>query len=112
MSEEAAQRAPDTETSRKVSQLVAQAAQDPNLKRRLLENPASVLQEHGIDIPAGCEVRVVRDPAAVPYLEVKPGAGVTELTADQLTSVVGGGKAGGQPIEYLKIKMTDVYIAS
>jgi hypothetical protein len=34
-----------------------------------------------------------------------------ELTDDQLEAVAGGRKAGGDPIEYLKIKLTDVLIS-
>src|SRR5207249_6970047 len=50
------------------SQLVAQAWTDDNLKRRLLENPASVLREHGIPVPAGVEVKVVENTDKVTYL--------------------------------------------
>ena len=112
MSEEAVQRALATETSRKVSELVAQAAKDATLRQKLLNNPAPVLREHGIDLPPGSEVRIVKDPAAGPYLEVKAGAGVTELTGDQLGSVVGGSTSGSQPIEFLKIKLTEVFVSA
>jgi len=74
------------------SQLVAQVWADEKLKQRLLENPASVLQEHGIEVPAGVEVRVVENTEKVSYLTLpaKPAGHVTELTSGQMSSVVGG----------------------
>jgi len=74
---------------------VEKTAADPTLKQRLLNHPAPVLQERGVEIPVGCDVRVVDDPVTGPYLEITPGAGVTEPTADQLSSIAGG--TGGAP---------------
>ena len=82
MSEKADQRALAAETSQKLSELVAQAVKDPAVKQRLLDNPGSLLQERGIDIPAGSEVRVAQDPAFGLYLEVNAGGAVTDLTAE------------------------------
>jgi branched-subunit amino acid aminotransferase/4-amino-4-deoxychorismate lyase len=42
------------------SRLVAQASTDPQLKQRLLSDPAAVLKEHGVDVPPGATVRVSR----------------------------------------------------
>lgn len=80
------------ENSKKWSRLVAQAQADETLKQRLMDNPASVLQEHGIEVPAGVEVRVVENTDQAPYmaLEAKLGGGATELTASQLSGVAGG----------------------
>jgi hypothetical protein len=35
-----------------------------------------------------------------------------QLTADDLTGVVGGGKTSEKPVEYLKIKLQDILITS
>jgi len=80
------------ENSKKWSHLVAQAQADEKLKQRLMDNPASVLQEHGIEVPTGVEVRVVENTDQPPYLalEAKLAAGATELTASQLSGVAGG----------------------
>jgi hypothetical protein len=80
------------ENSKKWSQLVAQAQADKKLKQRLMDNPASVLQEHGIEVPAGVEVRVVENTDQAPYmaLEARLAGGATELTASHLSGVAGG----------------------
>jgi hypothetical protein len=77
---------------KKWSQLVAQAWADDSLKRRLVQNPASVLREHGIQMQPGIEVRVVEDTANVTHfvLPAKPAGDVTELNEMELSEVVGG----------------------
>ena len=77
---------------KKWSQLLKQVWADEQLKQRLLDKPAAVLQEHGIEVPAGMEVRVVESADKVSYvtLPAKPAGGVTELTSSQLASIVGG----------------------
>lgn len=79
-------------TLKKWSQLLKQVWADEQLKQRLLDKPAAVLQEHGIEVPAGVEVRVVENTDKVSYvtLPAKPAGGVTELTSSQLASIVGG----------------------
>jgi Nitrile hydratase, alpha chain len=77
---------------KKWSQLIAQAWTDDQLKNRLITKPAAVLQEHGIDVPSGLEVRVVENTDTVYYLTLppKPMGDVTELTSAQMSGVVGG----------------------
>ena len=74
------------------SQLVAEARGDEKLKQRLLDDPKAVLQEHGIEVPAGVEVRVVEntDKASSMALEAKLAGEATELKASQLIGVAGG----------------------
>jgi nitrile hydratase alpha subunit len=77
--------------TQKWSQLVAQAWADEKLKQRLLEKPAAVLQQHGIEVPAGVEVRVVEPTDKVLYFVLPPKpADVTELTSSQLSGIAGG----------------------
>ena len=81
------------ENSKKWSHLVAQAQADEKLKQRLMDNPASVLEEHGIEVPAGVEVRVVENTDQAPpcmALEARLAGGTTELTASHLSGVAGG----------------------
>jgi Nitrile hydratase, alpha chain len=79
------------ENWKKWSKLVAQAWADEELKKRLLDKPASVLQEHGIQLPAGMEVRVVEPTDKLFYFVLPPKpADTSELTSSQLTGVAGG----------------------
>jgi hypothetical protein len=81
-----------SETMKQWSQLVAEARGDEKLKQRLLDDPKAVLQEHGIEVPVGVEVRVVEntDKASSMALEAKLAGEATELKASQLIGVVGG----------------------
>jgi hypothetical protein len=99
------------ENQKKWSQLVKRAWVDETLKQRLLNNPTTLFQENGIEIPAGVEVRVVEDKDAITCLiqPQKPAGDVTELTGSDLSSIIGGsGKA--QTVEYLKITLREVFI--
>ena len=68
--------------------LVAQAWSDESLKARLLEDPAPVLREHGIEVPFDVELRVVEDTAAVRHL-VLPASPEGELADEELSCSVG-----------------------
>lgn len=78
------------ENWKKWSKLVVQVWADEKLKQRLLENPAALLQEHGIAVPAGMEVRVVENTDKVSYLILPPKLSDSELTSSQLQGIVGG----------------------
>jgi len=54
--------------SRWYGQLVAMAWVDPAFKQRLLESPAVVFAEQGIDVPTGVEPRVVENTDRVHYM--------------------------------------------
>ena len=77
---------------KKWSQLVAQAWADEKLKQRLIDNPAKVLKEHGMEVPAGVEIRVVENTEKVKFLTLptKPPGELMELDASQMRAVVGG----------------------
>jgi Nitrile hydratase, alpha chain len=77
--------------TKKWSKLVAQAWADDRLKQRLLTNPGAVLAEHGIEVPAGVEPRVVELTGDVRYFLLPPKpVSVMELSESELTSVAGG----------------------
>lgn len=81
-----------SENRKKWAALVAQAWTDEKFKKRLIEKPAAVIQEHGIEVPAGVEIRVVENSENVTHfiLPPKPAGEVAELTANQMRGVVGG----------------------
>ena len=80
------------EILKKWSHVVAQVWADEKLKSRLLDNPAAVLRENGIEVPAGVEIRVVENTDIVHYLVLppKPLDSASELTPEQIDAVVGG----------------------
>ncbi len=88
------------ETLEKWSDLVRQASRDQLLKRRLIANPAAVLEEHGMRVRPGCEIRVVENTDKVAYLTLPARPQDGELSTDQLEQVVGGG-------EFVITKYTD-----
>jgi Nitrile hydratase, alpha chain len=47
------------EYQKKYNKIVAKSWLDPAFKRRLIDNPAKVLKEEGIDVPEGIEVKVL-----------------------------------------------------
>src|SRR5262249_39954625 len=72
------------------SQIVAQAWADESFKRRLLADPAAVLKEQGIGVPAGVGVRVVENTDQVRYLTLPNRSGKGELSEEELAAVAGG----------------------
>ena len=88
----------------KWSQLVGQVWADEKLKQRLKDNPTAVLQEHGLVVPSGVDVRVVENTDKVTYLVLppKPAEDVTELTSNQLNAVAGGFFFPGFPLRFGK----------
>jgi len=73
--------------------LLAKVWADDALKRRFLENPAAVLQEHGIKTKHGVELRVVENTEKMQYvvLPPKPAGDITELSAPELLAGVAAG---------------------
>jgi hypothetical protein len=70
------------------SMLVAQAWADEGLKARLLEDPAGVLGEYGVEVPFGVELRVVEDTPEIRHV-VLPLSPAGELTDEELICSVG-----------------------
>ena len=80
------------EVSKKWAQVVAQAWGDASFKKRLTDNPAAVLREYGIIVPAGMEIRVVENTGNVRYLTLppKPAGAAGEISSEHMQNVVGG----------------------
>lgn len=70
-------------------QVVARAWRDPAYKQQLLAEPAAVLREAGIEVPAGQQVRVVENTDQVVHL-VLPQQPAGTLSDEQLDQVAGG----------------------
>lgn len=64
--------------------LVARAWSDNDFKARLMNDPAAVLEEHGIDVPLGVEFKVVEDTEDVCHL-VLPPSPAGDLIDEELT---------------------------
>ncbi|MFM1890830.1 MAG: hypothetical protein RLZZ565_1587 [Planctomycetota bacterium] len=74
-----------------IAHVVSTCLKDPALKAKLLANPAAVLTEHGVKIPAGMTVKVHENSASVFHL-VLPNttAGAGNLSDDELAAAAGG----------------------
>jgi hypothetical protein len=64
------------------AQIVGKAWADDKFRQQLLANPAAVLKENGITLPAGVTVNVLENMA-------NPSG---ELSEEELTKVAGGGE--------------------
>jgi hypothetical protein len=102
------------EDQRKWTQLVKRAWTDDTLKQQLLNDPAPLLREHGIAIPVGADVRVVQDKDTVACIvePMKSADNLSELTASELSGVVGGTRASGdKPVKYMVITLRDLLVS-
>jgi len=72
------------------AQVVARAWSDEAFKKRLLEQPAVVLKEAGLEVPEGLQIKVVENTGRLVHLILPPAPGVSELTDKALALVDGG----------------------
>lgn len=77
------------EIARRQAQLMVRVWSDPQFKRRLISDPTSVLQEQGLPVPGGMEIRVVENTESVFYLVLPPRPS-EEISDEQLEAVAGG----------------------
>ena len=80
------------EHAKQYGQIVAKAWADDAFKERFLAEPAAVLQEHGIPVPPGVELRAVENTDKVVYLAL-PLPPSDELSDEQLNQMAGGSTA-------------------
>jgi hypothetical protein len=78
---------------REVAKVISQAWADPEFKTRLLDEPAAVFAEHGLEAPGGVELRAVANTPRVVYLTL-PAQPSEELSDEALEGVAGGACAG------------------
>ncbi len=79
------------ERMRSFARVVAKAWDDEAFKQRLIADPKAVLQQEGLPVPAGAEVRVVENNDQLVYfpLPAKP-ATVSKLSEEDLSQLAGG----------------------
>jgi Nitrile hydratase, alpha chain len=71
-------------------QIVVKAWQDNVFKKRLLTEPATILKENGVEVPAGLQIRVVENTDKLVHLTLPPKPREGELSDDDLENVAGG----------------------
>jgi hypothetical protein len=76
----------------KWNELVVRARKDATFKSRLMANPATVLNENGLTVPDGVEIRIVENTDRVFYLTLpaRPASVLGDLPSREPESVVGG----------------------
>jgi hypothetical protein len=81
----------------KWGELVSKTWNDAALKKRLLSDPAAVLKEHGLIVPAGITVKVVENTDKLIHLTLPAAPSAAELSEQELQAVAGGfcGGCGG-----------------
>ena len=77
-----------------MGKIVARAWADETFKRQLIANPAKTLQEEGVEVPPGVEVRVVENTDDVFYLVLPERREPGELSESDMLQVAGGGCGG------------------
>jgi|GEM_PF-415632 len=68
--------------------LVARAWSDESFKQRLIDDPADVLREEGIEVPDDVELKVVEETDQTRYL-VLPSSPAADLEDEELGGTVG-----------------------
>jgi len=86
------------------AQVIAQAAQDPAFRERVLAEPKAVFAEMGLRIPPEVQIQAVQETAEQYYLvlpaQAQAGSGAGASLSDaQLEAVAGGGSAVGPPTQ-------------
>ena len=75
-------------SQQQLQEIIAKSWSDPEFKQQLINNPAAVLKQHGIEVPDGKQVKVVADDEHTLNMVIpqKPD----QLNDEQLTDTVGG----------------------
>jgi hypothetical protein len=71
-------------------QIVTKASQDVKFRNRLLADPATVVKESGLEVPAGVQLRVLENSDYVLHLVLPPLQTEKELSDAELEGVAGG----------------------
>lgn len=71
-----------------LDRLRLESASDEALRKRLVDDPASVLKERGIDVPNGVQVQVVEDSVETHTITLPPFVG-SDLSRDSLRAQAG-----------------------
>jgi len=87
------------EKTKKMQQIIARAVDDAAFKQRLMADPAAVLNEEGLEVPAGLEVRVVENSQGELQVVLPAPLDSGDLSEKLLDSVAAGWGEG----DYRKI---------
>ncbi len=89
------------EQAKIMGKLISRCWMDEAFKQRFITDPAAVMREAGLSLPAGVEFKVVENTDKINYvlLPVQP----TELSYEQLDAVAGGDRS-------LSPWLTSIYI--
>lgn len=74
-----------------LAHVITACSKDPALKAKLMANPAAVLAEHGVKVPAGMTVKVLENTPKLYHLvlpNVASGSG--KLSDEELAAAAGG----------------------
>ena len=80
------------------AKLVAQSWKYEKLRQRLLEEPAAVLKENGVEVPEGATIKTFVDDGNTIILPLAQEGTERELSEEELESVAGG--AGYETVEW------------
>ena len=81
------------EERKKYAKIFAQAWVDEEFKKRLLEDPATVLKENGIEVPEGVNVKFIDAKENEKWIQLPPKpAELGDLSAEDLERISGGGR--------------------
>jgi hypothetical protein len=78
-----------------MQKIITRCWEDEEFKKRLMADPAKILDAEGVNIPDGVSIRVVEDTDQVRTLIIPPAP--SRLNDDQLKGI-----AGGVPIRCMK----------
>jgi|SRR6478672_9091864 hypothetical protein len=79
------------ELNKKLTQIIAKAWSDPAFKRRLIDNPKAIAQEHGIYVPEDLEVRVVENTKTRVHV-ILPVEPPNDMLPDEALEEIAGGQ--------------------
>ena len=76
------------DNQKKLGQIIADCWRDADFKKRFIANPKQTLAERGIAVPDQIEIKVVENTQRQYFITIPEP--VSELSEEQLDSVVGG----------------------
>jgi Nitrile hydratase, alpha chain len=71
-----------------MQKIIARCWEDEEFKKRLMADPAKILDAEGVSVPDGVSIRVVEDTEQVRTLIIPPAP--SHLDDDQLNGIAGG----------------------
>jgi hypothetical protein len=71
-----------------MQKIIARCWEDEEFKKRLMADPAKILDAEGVSVPDGVSIRVVEDTEQVRTLIIPPAP--SHLDDDQLNGITGG----------------------